>query len=183
MRHSDESRARAVSATSRRQQTPAWVGIDHAFEGDDDRQLMELQAREFPLAMHVLFDWARDAYRQAERTTGVDTVLGDLASAERNPDPRCLREFYAYVAGVYRRSLPGSTQGELAFDGTPHDVRLQEGWRKWLSGLFRGMLNQPELINDVLVAQIHATAPIGRKAGARVVHAVWERFQQVERGN
>jgi hypothetical protein len=38
------------------------------------------------------------------------------------------------------------------------------------------MLNQPELINDVLVAQIHATAPVGRKAGQRVWNAVWQRF-------
>jgi hypothetical protein len=42
-------------------------------------------------------------------------------------------------------------------------------------------LNQPELIRDVLVAQIHATAPVGRRAGARVLQAVWERFQQLER--
>ena len=105
-------------------------------------------------------------------------MLGDLAAAERNPDPRCLREFYAYVAGIYRRALPLSTQGELPFDGRPDDVRMVEAWREWLAGLFRGMLNQPEIINDVLVAQIHATAPVGRKAGMRVMTAVWKRFQE-----
>jgi hypothetical protein len=160
----------------RRQQTPAWIGIDRAFEGDDDVRLMELQAREFPLAMRVLFDWTREAYRRAEETVGTGTVLGDLAAAERNPDPRCLRGFYAYVAGIYRRALPLSTQSELPLDGRPDDVRMVEAWREWLAGLFRGMLNQPELINDVLVAQIHATAPVGRKAGQRVWNAVWQRF-------
>jgi hypothetical protein len=137
---------------------------------------MELQAREFPLVMRVLFDWTREAYRRAEETVGTGSVLGDLAAAERNPDPRCLREFYAYVAGIYRRALPLSTQGELPLDGRPDDVRMVEAWREWLGGLFRGMLNQPELINDVLVAQIHATAPVGRRAGARVVKAVCQRF-------
>ena len=168
MKRSEQSQA-GSQARRPRQQTPAWIGIDRAFEGDDDVRLMELQAREFPLAMRVLFDWTREAYRRAEETVGTGTVLGDLAAAERNPDPRCLREFYAYVAGVYRRALPASMQGELAFDGRADEVRMVEGWREWLAGLFRGMLNQPGIVNDVLVAQIHATAPVGRKAGGRVV--------------
>jgi hypothetical protein len=74
-------------------------------------------------------------------------------------------------------------QGELAFDGRADKVRMVEGWREWLAGLFRGMLNQPGLVNDVLVAQIHATAPVGRRAGARVVQAVVERFRQAEQGS
>lgn len=49
-----------------------------------------------------------------------------------------------------------------------------------MGGLFKGMLNQPELINDVLVAQIHATAPVGRKAGTRVMMAVLKRLQDAE---
>jgi hypothetical protein len=171
MNRSEHSQA-GSQARRHRQQTPAWIGIDRAFDGDDDVELMELQAREFPLAMRVLFDWTRDAYRRAEQTTGVETVLGELAAAEGRPDPRCMRVFYAYVAGVYRRALPTSTQGELPFDGRPEEVRMLEAWRDWLAGLFRGMLNQPEIIRDVLVAQIHATAPVGRKAGKRVFAAV-----------
>jgi hypothetical protein len=71
----------------------------------------------------------------------------------------------------------------LAIDVTLDDARLQQGRREWQAGLCRGMLNQPELIHDVPVAQIRATAPVGRKAGARIAQLVSERFLQLERAN
>jgi hypothetical protein len=177
MNHSEQSRAPSRRAVHR-WQTPAWIGIDRAFDGDDDRYLMEVQAREFPVAMHVLFRWTRETYRRAEDTVGTRTVLGDLAEAERHPDPRCLRQFYAYVAAVYRRSLPLSTQGELPFDGRDDDVRLRDAWRDWLGELFRRMIDQPAIVNDVLVAQIHPTAAVGRRAGKRVADEVFKRFRR-----
>lgn len=175
MKRSEQSRA-GSRRPAHRHQTAAWIGIDRAFEGDDDRKLMEVQAREFPEAMAILFDWARKDYLRCERVVGAPTVLGELAAAEQHPDPRCLRGFYAVAAACFRRALPGSMQGELPFDGCDDETRLLQEWQNWLGAMFRRMIGEPELLRDVLVAQIHATSAVGRKAGARVVATVRQRL-------
>jgi hypothetical protein len=139
------------------------------FPGDDDQRLSNMQRDVYWDSLWVIVEEARRQFLYAEEVLRCSTTTGVQVRELKAIDHRTVQEIYFLIAAWYRFNR----RTERLF---PLEDDVSADWLGFLREEVQALSREPDFVNGVLDACIHAHSDVGRAGEERARAAQRSRY-------